>query len=121
MKRGWIAIAALALACPATAIAANTQTDVAARFVTMVKAGQDLAGSEFAAVLSAADAAKLKQLTACEPRPPRGSDTGSSSLIMWDCPGQASNQGVGTMLSFSDGKVSSIFVMGAVMVTTGSR
>lgn len=111
-------IAALALACAAPAFAADLPTDTAARFVTMVKAGQDVAGSEFGEALSAADAAKLKALAACEPRPPRGSDTGSSLLIMWECQGQASNQDVGTMLSFSGGKLSSIFVMGAVMITT---
>ena len=111
-------IAAIALASASPALAADSPADTAARFVTMVKAGQDAGGSEFGSALSAADAVKLKALAVCEPRPPRGSDTGGSLLIMWDCPGQAANQGVGTMLSFSDGKVSSIFVMGAVMVTT---
>jgi len=114
-------IAALALANGAPAFAADSPTDTAGRFVTMVKAGQDVGSSEFGPALSSSDAAKLKALAACEPRPPRGSDTGSSLLIMWECPGQASNQDVGTMLSFSDGKLSSIFVMGAVMITTRSQ
>ena len=116
-----LTIAALALVGAAPAVAADSLADTAARFVTMVKAGQDLGGSEFGAALSASDAAKLKALAACEPRPPRGSDSGSSLLIMWECPGQTTNRDVGTMLSFSDGKVSSIFVMGAVMITTRSQ
>ena len=118
---GRLTIMALALACPALASGAEPQQDSTARFVAMVKAGQDVAGSEFADALSGADAARLKALAACEPGAPRPSESGTSVLIMWDCPGHSANQGVGTMLSFSDGKVSSIFVMGAVMVTTRSQ
>ena len=118
MRPGWIAIAAIALACPVPALAWESHADKTARFVLMVKAGEDVAASEFGTALSPTDVPKLKALAACEPRPARASDSGSSTLVMWDCPGQAANQGVGTMLSFSGGKVSSIFVIGAVMVTT---
>ena len=118
---GRLTIMALALACPALASGAEPEQNAAARFVAMVKAGQDATGSEFGDALSAADAARLKARAACEPGAPRASDSGTSVMIMWDCPGQSASQGVGTMLSFSDGKVSSIFVMGAVIVTTRSQ
>ena len=117
---GKIAIALVMVAFPALAAGAEPQQDAAARFVAMVRAGGDSKSSEFRDALSAADAAKLPALASCEPGAPRTSESGTSIMIMWDCPGQPARQGVGTMLSFSDGKLSSVFVMGAVIVPVGA-
>lgn len=100
---------------------AGEQLAVTERFVALVKSGQDAKASEFGEIVSAADAAKLRAMAPCQAGTPRTSDGGGSVLIVWDCPGQPANKGVGTMLSFRDGKVTTILVMGAVMVTTGSR
>jgi hypothetical protein len=131
MTRAWSAaflgaVAAASLAAPAIGAtsdgaAGEPQGTAVERFVRMVGSGADVTNSEFGQALSAADVAKLQAMAHCTPGQPRTSDSGGSVLIMWDCPGQPANKGVGTMLSFADGKVTGIFMMGAVIVATGSR
>jgi hypothetical protein len=102
-------------------VEAGAQADTARRFVAMIKSGEDAKSSEFGEALPAAYATKLQAMGSCEPGPPRSSDGAKSILIMWNCPGQPADRPIGTMLSFADGKVTSIFVMGSVLVPTRAR
>ncbi|HET9355809.1 MAG TPA: hypothetical protein VFO42_06560 [Sphingomicrobium sp.] len=110
-----IVLAALA------ASAAQAQATPVERFVLAVQNGQDLAKSEFAELLAPGDAAKLAKIAKCVPGKPRTSASGSSMVVMWDCSALPGVGSLGVMFSMTEGKITSLFVMPAVVVPVNER
>jgi regulator of protease activity HflC (stomatin/prohibitin superfamily) len=118
MKR--IGLLSGAIAALASSAAAAQATQVEA-FVAAVQSGQDLAKSQFAGLVAAADAAKLAKVAKCIPGQPKTSESGSSMVVMWDCRGQPAVGSLGVMFSMDGGQITSIFVMPAVVVPVSER
>jgi hypothetical protein len=113
-------ISAFAVTVIATSLAsqsapAQTEPNAIERFVAAVQSGADLSKGEFAGLVKPEDAARLAKVAACKPGAPRTSDSDSAILVMWDCSAQPGASSLGTMFDVSNGKITSVFVMSAVV------
>ena len=116
MKRIVLALPAILLAMAVSAWAADGQSGSIERFVELVAAGRELAGTEYADLVSAEDAAELRGLAQCAPGAPRYSETNTSAIILWDCSGQSGRRNLATMFGLSEGRVVDVALLPAVVV-----
>jgi len=100
-------------------VSASAQTspaNVIERFVAAVQGGANFAGTEFAGVVKAEDATKLAALAKCIPGPPRTSDSDSAIMVLWDCSAQPGVRSAAMIFDVQDGRITSFYMMPAVVV-----
>jgi hypothetical protein len=100
---------------------AQESPSVVERFVAEVQAGADFSKGEFAGLMEPVDAVRIATAAKCIPGAPRASSGGGSVMVMWDCSALQGTSSLGTMLNLKDGKITSVFVMSAVIVPTRAQ
>ena len=121
MNRWGLALSAILLTTAHSASAAEGKPGSIERFVELITAGEDLAGTEYRDLISAEEAVQLRDLAQCEPGTPNLSGVGTSILILWDCSAHAGRRSLATTLGLRDGRVVDVTVLPAVAIRVRRR
>ena len=85
-------------------------------FLDVIRDGGDFANSEFRGAVRSGDVARLRALAACDLNSVKRSDSGSSAIVLFDCPTAAGKASTAVMIMFSAGKAVAIQPMSFVQV-----
>ena len=84
--------------------------------LNVIRAGGDFANSEFRDAVRSGDVARLRALAECDLNSVKRSDSGSSAIVLFDCPAAAGKTSTAVMIMFSSGKAVAIQPMSFVQV-----
>ena len=86
------------------------------KFLNVIQSGGDFANSEFKDAVKPVDAPRLRALADCDLDSVKRSESGSSAIVVFDCPAPAGKISTAVMIMFSSGKAVSMEPMSFVHV-----